>query len=97
MYIIRYHIIGGYDESKYTEDQEDHLKTIYQLDFEKQTLRAVARMITLRNNFGVCTSMDQDIYIIGGENHKEGCLTKCEKISLKNNQITIIKYLFSIL
>lgn len=32
-----------------------------------------------------------DIYIIGGYNYKEGCLTKCEKYNVNTNSVTIIK------
>lgn len=49
-------------------------------------------MITLRNHFSLVNS-DKHIYIIGGENHKEGVLTKCEKFSLDTKTVSIIKYI----
>jgi len=52
---------------------------------EDLALRPIARMITIRNNFALSSNSDLDIYIIGGQNHKEGCLRKCEKLTLKHN------------
>jgi N-acetylneuraminic acid mutarotase len=49
-------------------------------------------MITLRNHFSLVNS-DKYVYIIGGENHKEGVLTKCEKFSLDTKTVSIIKYI----
>jgi hypothetical protein len=35
--------------------------------------------------------LNGEIYIVGGENSKEGCLVKCEKfVPLHNNQVYII-------
>jgi hypothetical protein len=83
-YVLCSVIRGGYEEGKYTENEEERLKTVYQLDYERRTMKPIARLITLRNNFSVCCTTDQDIYIIGGENYKEGCLPKCEKVNIKN-------------
>jgi hypothetical protein len=47
-------------------------------------------MQTERENFGVCL-LNGEVYIIGGENEREGCLVKCEKfVPLYNNQVYII-------
>ena len=84
MYLTIYNIKGGYDESKYNEENDDLYKTIYQLDFLNKTMKPLARMITLRNHFSLVSSVD-GIFIIGGENHKEGCLAKCEKLDFESN------------
>lgn len=49
-------------------------------------------MYTLRKNFSLSSTVDKDIFIIGGQNYKEGCLAKCEKYNINTNQITLIKY-----
>ncbi|CAK78391.1 unnamed protein product (macronuclear) [Paramecium tetraurelia] len=80
---------SGYDNGF----NEDENKTIYQYDHPQLTFIKKSRMYTLRKNFSLSCTVDKDIFIIGGQNYKEGCLAKCEKYNINTNQITLINHL----
>lgn len=79
-----YYIIGEGKKASKLIVKYEYLKSA------EEAFTVVRSMETERQNFGVCL-LNGEVYIIGGENEREGCLVKCEKfVPLHNNQVYII-------
>lgn len=50
------------------------------------------KLETKRMNFAVCV-FNNEIFVVGGENSKEGCLAKCEKFVPSEGKVYIVNSL----
>ena len=76
------YLIGGVESNK-------ELKNCYKMSFDKIALESKSMMIVSRKSYGICY-MNGYIYAIGGANHNEGFLKKCERYDVLRDIWTII-------